>query len=213
MKKPTKPKAKKAPKKKKVIEENPYETDFGYHMPVEVSQRIKKKGVENGGHTEQQYFKIAKSHWTWTEKDAPAVAKKLNEYFNMKAKDKKPPTLSGIALHLGINIDTLADWRANRSANEGNPRPAVIVEMLRTAKLMCEEWVASNMLTGDAHPVASIFTLKNNFGWKDKTEQDVTSNGESLMSQPIVINMPKKDGGAIEGKVTESLAEKLDNLK
>ena len=29
-------------------------------------------------------------------------------------------------------------------------------------------------------PAGAIFNLKNNFGWKDKTETDITSGGEKL---------------------------------
>lgn len=35
-------------------------------------------------------------------------------------------------------------------------------------------------LKGKSNPTMTIFNLKNNYGWKDKTETDITSKGEKI---------------------------------
>lgn len=42
-------------------------------------------------------------------------------------------------------------------------------------------------LKGKANPTMAIFNLKNNYGWKDKNETDITTNGKDLPT-PILGN-------------------------
>jgi hypothetical protein len=41
---------------------------------------------------------------------------------------------------------------------------------VKMAKKIVENWVEEKSLTGDINATTAIFNLKNNFGWKDKTE-------------------------------------------
>ena len=43
------------------------------------------------------------------------------------------------------------------------------------------------MLGNKVNPTAGIFNLKNNYGWRDKTEQDVTSGGKPIIQIPSEI--------------------------
>jgi len=42
-------------------------------------------------------------------------------------------------------------------------------------------------MLGKANATFSIFNLKNNYGWKDKTEQDLTSGGEKIVTAINII--------------------------
>lgn len=42
-------------------------------------------------------------------------------------------------------------------------------------------------LKGKANSTIVIFNLKNNYGWRDKTEQDVTSGGKPIIQIPSEI--------------------------
>jgi len=79
----------------------------------------------------------------------------------------KPPTMSGLALALGFKSRTsLVDY-ANRDEYS---------EIIETARLMVEVSLEESLVSG--MPAAGlIFNLKNNFSWKDKTEQTVSHNG------------------------------------
>lgn len=154
------------------------------------------------------HLKIAYGEMVWKEEDYPKVKETIEEYFNEQKSNNQPPTVTGLILALGISKKTFYNWRNNEGKFD---KPKNIIELLEQATLYCEDWIAVNMLTGKANAVSSIFTLKNNFGWKDKTETDITSNGNSLMSQPITIKMPKSvvEGGVIEGQVSPTFESEL----
>lgn len=48
-------------------------------------------------------------------------------------------------------------------------------------------------LTNDVNPTMAIFGLKNHYNWKDKTETDITSKGESISIQFIPAKNDKTD--------------------
>jgi hypothetical protein len=73
----------------------------------------------------------------------------------------KPYTITGLCLALNIeSTNTLMDY-------ENDPMFSRTVKM---AKKIVENWVEEKSLTGDINATTAIFNLKNNFGWKDKTE-------------------------------------------
>ena len=78
--------------------------------------------------------------------------------------EPNPPTLTGLALHLG--------FESRQSIYDYEKRGAFSYTIKR-ARLQCEEWVENGMLSGKFHPSAGIFALKN-YGWKDKQECEHT---------------------------------------
>ncbi len=89
------------------------------------------------------------------------------------------PTITGLAVHLNTSRETLSDYKRKEGFSDS----------IKRALDKCEAAVELRALTGKANPVMSIFTLKNNYGWKDKQEvestvqADVTTNGKDL--QPV----------------------------
>lgn len=93
----------------------------------------------------------------------------------------RPPTITGLALALGTTRQTLLEYEGEvEGRDDKDPRFA---DTIKEAKVKCEQWVEENAMIGKANATFSIFNLKNNYGWRDKTEQDVTSGGK-----PIVID-------------------------
>jgi len=86
----------------------------------------------------------------------------IDTYFAGCIEDNKPMTISGLALALGMTTETL------RMYAEKDEFSAPI----KNAKQKVEADVECRLLSGAA-PAGSIFWLKNNAGWKDKTEQDL----------------------------------------
>lgn len=97
---------------------------------------------------------------------------KIEEYFdNCDARDR-PYTVTGLAYHLDTNRTLLLNIE-----NLGHYGEDFAYEIAK-AKMRCELWLEENLLTRNSNVVGSIFALKNNFGWKDKTEQDVNYTGD-----------------------------------
>jgi len=81
------------------------------------------------------------------------------------------PTMSGLALSLGVDRKTITNY-GNRS--EYFP---TIKKARSRVEVFLEQRLYGNTVTG------VIFNLKNNFDWKDKTETDITSKGESIKNE------------------------------
>lgn len=98
--------------------------------------------------------------------------KMVEEYFIMCDKhiiengDKiihKPYTITGLCLYLDISRETLNNYEAIPE----------FLDTIKKAKNKIENYVEEMSLNGLLNPTVSIFNLKNNFGWKDKTEVDL----------------------------------------
>lgn len=102
------------------------------------------------------------------------LSKKIDDYFNMCDKtimsDKtlitKPYTISGLCLYLDICRDTLCEYE----------KQAEFSDTIKKAKQRVESYIEEHSLTGELNPTVCIFNLKNNFGWKDRTEVDNNVN-------------------------------------
>lgn len=100
----------------------------------------------------------------------------IDEYFETQA-GKETPTVSGLALHLDTTRRTLLDY-----CEEDNEFSHTIKKAKLRVETFIEQKLYGNNVTG------LIFNLKNNFDWKDKTEQDITTNGNDITS-PVDANM------------------------
>jgi len=96
------------------------------------------------------------------------------------------PTMAGLAYALDLSRQGLLDYANKDEFFDTIKRARAKVE------ISLEQRLAGNNVTG------SIFNLKNNFGWKDKTETELFG----------------KDGGPIETKwevnVVETIAKPTD---
>lgn len=81
----------------------------------------------------------------------------------------EPYTMSGLALSLGIARQTLIDYE-NRDE---------FLDAIKKARQKVEQDVERRLMETN-NQTGAIFNLKNNFGWRDKTETDITSGGEKL---------------------------------
>ncbi len=93
--------------------------------------------------------------------------------------DPEPYTISGLAYSMGIDRDTILNYgkREEYFGTIKNARDKVHLDVER--RLM------------EANSTGAIFNLKNNFGWKDKTETDITTDGEKLQgpaATPELVN-------------------------
>ena len=87
----------------------------------------------------------------------------------------KPYTVSGLALWLDIDTETLRNY-------EVKPE---FLGTIKRAKQRIEEQLELGLLTKN-QVTGTIFNLKNNYGWKDRT--DVTTNDKELPT-PLLYNL------------------------
>lgn len=87
------------------------------------------------------------------------------DYEDGNEKKKFAPTLSGLALFLGVDRSTLHNYSKKEEYFHTIKNARTRIEAHLEKKLY------GNNVTG------LIFNLKNNFGWKDKQDIDLTSKG------------------------------------
>jgi len=94
-------------------------------------------------------------------KDPQEMQKDIDAYF-ASCDDDNPPLISGLAYHLDMTTESLRNYQ-NRDE---------FFATIRKAKQKVE--MALEKRLNQAAPVGAIFSLKNNFGWKDKSEQELS---------------------------------------
>jgi hypothetical protein len=97
-----------------------------------------------------------------------------------------PVTVGGLAVFLETSRETLRVYKDMPEFSDTIKRAWDFIEMQ----------LENGMLNGMINPTAGIFNAKNNFGWRDKNETDITSNGEKIkgMFEVNVISGRKTDG-------------------
>jgi len=108
---------------------------------------------------------------------------KVEEYFDECDKTNKPYTMSGLAYHLGMDRMSLFNYSKDEE----------FFYTIKMARNRIEKYIEENSLTGKCNVTASIFNLKNNFGWKDKQEIDNRVSGDMSMTIRYVKSDNKKE--------------------
>lgn len=109
-------------------------------------------------------------------KTAEALGAAIGEYFEKCDKVGRPYTIAGLAYELGFT-----DRHALQEYEKRDPFSATI----KRARGRIEMQRSERLVSGDGNMTGMIFDLKNNFGWKDKTEteQTVTIRHEDALSE------------------------------
>lgn len=100
-------------------------------------------------------------------KTQEALQEGIDAYFKMCDKEKRPYTISGLALALGVDRRTLVNY-SNKD---------LFFSQIKSAKQKVQAQLEENALMGKGNAVFTIFNLKNNYGWVDRIE---TNNSEEL---------------------------------
>lgn len=94
----------------------------------------------------------------------------IEDYFAQLSADgdetPTPPTISGLAYHLGMSTETL------RRYGDGDQFCATVKRAKQRVEMFLE-----TRLYGTA-PTGTIFNLKNNFGWKDQQDHKLSGDLE-----------------------------------
>ena len=95
----------------------------------------------------------------------------IDKYFSSLGDDK--PTVSALAYALDMSTE------AFRNYQEKDEFLATVKRAKQRIEMALEQHLFGGAVTG------AIFNLKNNFGWKDKTEQDINAKVETKDSTAL----------------------------
>lgn len=98
-------------------------------------------------------------------KSVEDLEKGIKEYFKKCDENNEPYTMGELAYSLGIDRHTLKNY--------GNKE--LFFPQIKKARDKVEAQMEKNALMGKTNPAFTIFTLKNNYDWKDQQEVKTTS--------------------------------------
>lgn len=96
-----------------------------------------------------------------------------NLYFEDCEETKKHPTITGLALALGMDRKGITNY-AKRDE---------FFPTIKKARLYVESYLEQKLYSGQVAGV--IFNLKNNFDWKDKTESDINISADKALVEAL----------------------------
>lgn len=110
-------------------------------------------------------------------KDANAVRERIKQCFELYLQAGMKPTVSGLALSLGISRTTLTGIKTGNLGTTIGYRnlPEETVNSIKRAYIIMETMWEDYMLNGQINPVSGIFLGKNNFGYRDQVDYQINS--------------------------------------
>jgi hypothetical protein len=105
-----------------------------------------------------------------------------------------PYTITGLALALDTTRETLLDYEERDEFSD----------TIKKAKMKCQNYTELQLFKNNA--TGPIFSLKNNYNWRDKTEQDITSGGDKIQTAPLIVSeiKPRGDDASAETEAKAS---------
>lgn len=93
--------------------------------------------------------------------------------------EQKPYTMSGLAHAMGISRQTLLDY-GNRDE---------FLDTLDSAKARVHRYAEEQLFSKSA--TGAVFSLKNNWGWRDQSQVDHTSGGAKIEAPTVYVSAIK----------------------
>jgi hypothetical protein len=103
--------------------------------------------------------------------DKKVIKRIVNKNSNLVSEITQPYTITGLASFLEVDRHTLINYTRR---DEG------FFTTIKNAKAKIEADYENRAIIGESNPIITIFTLKNNFNWKDKIETDLTTGGKPI---------------------------------
>lgn len=118
-----------------------------------------------------------------------AVFDRIKQYFAICSEDDIKPTIESLALSFGLSRFILFDIMNGRNKSRvTNPDS---IHTLKKAYNTITSYYAHMMNCGKINPVAGIFLMKNNYGYKDTSEHVITATTEQ---DPSVSDITERAG-------------------
>lgn len=164
-------------------------------MPIEdfIPEVVRKQGWAGGRNIAKynqeqkrnaEYLSFAIESWGIKRvdtSDPKAIEERLEWYFQRCIDNNMKPTMSGMAMALGVSRQILWDW------HNGTRRPENY-EIIDSAYNLMEQLWEMYMMNGQINPASGIFLGKNHFGYKDVQDivvQPKNSLGDEASAEDI----------------------------
>ena len=105
---------------------------------------------------------------------------RVYEYIERMKKEESLPVKEELAYELGVNGDTLVEW-----GKKHKKFSAALKKLMESQAVVLQKGITSGNFR---NPAGGIFLLKNNHGFKDKTETDITTAGKALPTPIMPVN-------------------------
>lgn len=144
----------------------------------ELQEKIDAYFAECDPHViESEAWEVARDRDGKKKKDEHGYDK-LELITRKRMTEQIPYTVTGLALALDTSRETLINYEEKEE----------FFDTIKRAKEKIQNYLELNL--NSPSPTGTIFNLKNNYGWKDKTETDITSGGEKLKGATIEFGNP-----------------------
>ena len=110
--------------------------------------------------------------------DTTIIKRLVNRKGDMIAEISKPYSITGLAYFLETNRQTLINYEDKDE----------FFDTIKNAKARIEANYEERALINDLNPVITIFTLKNNFDWRDKQETELSGGIEVTFHNSLKVN-------------------------
>lgn len=138
--------------------------------------RAKAMSVNTDPGDNRKYIMHDMRMWKWPSVDMTKpeeVSERIANYFTICAEDDMKPSVAGMALAFGVSRNTLWRWSVGL---ECSTFPAESRDLVKKAYQLLNAQMENYMQNGKINPVAGIFLMKNNMGYKDQQEMVLTPN-------------------------------------
>ena len=130
--------------------------------------------------------------------DIEDVQKRVTDFFEIMKKYSNKPTIAGLSLAMGINRSKLSDLMHGRGVYA--TVPPEVRELLAETYTMFESMWESYMLDGQVPSINGIFLGKNQFGYKDVVEHEVTTTIQERIDVNAIKEKYKYIGSDMDDK-------------
>lgn len=114
--------------------------------------------------------------------DNDQVLMRIQDYFQIVGKYRSRPTVSGLAMALGIDRRRLYEINTGNISDNIRGKwgriPKDVQTTIQRAYNYLEVMWEDYMTNGKINPVSGIFLGKNNFGYRDQQEHVITPNSQ-----------------------------------
>ena len=114
-----------------------------------------------------------------------AVSSRINQYFTICAEDDIKPSVASLALAFGFSRFVLFDMLNGRNKSITNSES---LHTIKKAYDSINSYYEHMMNNGKINPVAGIFLMKNNMGYKDTTDHVITTGDDTRMNIDDITN-------------------------
>ena len=113
------------------------------------------------------------------------VKERIKVYFEVCTEDDIKPSIASLALAFNVSRFVLYDWINGRNETIKNME---CVHAIKNAYNMINSYYEHCMNNGKINPVAGIFLMKNNMGYKDNTEHVISVNQDNNVTDNDIYN-------------------------